>query len=908
MFRGVLLLKINFMRKISFLLLLMLTSIFGYSQNQDCAEATISTSSPLDWTIVSTDTWFVIASSDTTGNSFCLPMGCYYIYGYFTPSPITPTLELTVNGAAIPVEVQYADSSGYTFAYFSWQSIVGCTEVSACNYNPLATCSDYALCDFSCQGCTDVNAQNYDSDATVDNGTCCYGQWLTLQSADSLIFNVANGMQQYVGYGDNYSGQNNGFCMNPGCYLVYIQSFGPDPVSFEWVNSAGESVYQGNLPQGWWSGFNIDNGGIEGCTNPVACNYNSNATCDDGSCDYYSCQGCTDPTASNFNPDATIDNGTCCFGTTLAINVPSTVSWYYWNENNSLSGIGSQSYCVAPGCGTFYAYNSEYVPFDYTLIYDNTQTVLSGNSWNSANEWDDVSTIHEPVSIGSIVSGCTLEYACNYDPQANCGDYSLCDFSCQGCTDSTAYNFNPDATIDNGSCCTADYFEITAISQGGYVSWSAFDGYGIQVGSTDYANETVGFCVNSSCLTLNAGDLLGMPFSLEIKKNGTVIYSNPLITEYDFFWSYDNGEVIGCADPSACNYNPNATCFVYDICDYACLGCTDPSAINFNPDATLDNGTCCSAENWNTISANGSFYFVANTADYYTYSYGLYPENNGFCMNTDCFQFTAYSLTGEEIEISLSNDTLSNYATFNTNPYLGYTVEAIGLTETPGCLDPYACNYNPNATCDAGNCMYYCGGCMDPAALNYDEYVMFDDGSCYYQVEMPIVGMQMVPDTDNEQFYVMMNLTNLGNAYPFMVTNTLNGDLKMMNEVGAEMMGPYPCGDSIQFEIHAMGYNMNTIMSSSVYKMDCATTEAVELELNTWMLYPNPAQSQFQITGLQENDQVSIFDMQGKLIETWTYVASNGLTIQTENWSSGLYNVQVQNGNKTSQTKLQVVH
>ncbi len=897
------------MRNISLFIIFLFCGLFSWGQSQDCVNAELSNANITNWTVVYADTWNELANVNTNGNnSFCLPNGCFYLYGYVDPAIVAQGMSINTTGQSIPLEIQYSDSSGYTIGFFSWNAVVGCTEPSACNFNPAATCSDYSLCDYSCLGCTDPAASNFNAQATTDNGTCCYAEWLNIQSNDSVIFNIYNGLQQFIAYGDNYSGQPTGFCYAPGCYQVYIQSFDGSPVSFDWVNNQNEIVLQGELPQGWWANFTYDNNSIAGCTQAGACNYNPNANCDDGTCDYYSCQGCTDSLASNFNPDATIDNGTCCYGTTLQVDVPNTVYWYYWNESYSYSGYGNQAFCVEPGCGTFYAYGNNNAPFDFVLTYNGNDVVLSGNSWDTTNEWDDQATIHTPISIGEINSGCILPYACNYDPQANCGDYSLCDFSCQGCTDSTAFNFNPDATIDNGTCCTTNYYEITATSQGGMVSWSAIDGYGIQVGSTDFSTETTGFCVPSSCVTIYAGDLLGMPFSLEIKKNGNVVYSNNNITDYNFYWSDDNNQIIGCGDPSACNYNPEATCFVYNICDYSCLGCTDPSAINFNPDATVDNGTCCNAENWNIISASGAFYFVANTADYYQYSYGSYPENSGFCMNSDCFQFTAYSLTGEEIQISLSNDSLDNYATVTTNPYLGYNVEAIGISQIPGCLDPNACNYNPDATCDAGNCMYYCGGCMDPAALNYDDNVIFDDGTCYYQVEMPIVGMQMVPDAENNQFYVMMNLTEMGNAYPFIVTNTQNDDLKMINEIGSDMMGPYPCGDSVQFEIHAMGYNMNTLMSSSIYKMECGTTSTTEIELSSWSVFPNPAQSQFQISGLQENDSVTVFDMQGKLIETWTNVSNSNMTINTENWSSGLYNVQVQNGNKTSQTKLQIVH
>ncbi len=48
-----------------------------------------------------------------------------------------------------------------------------------------------------------------------------------------------------------------------------------------------------------------------GCTYPFACNYNEEATLDDGSCEITSCAGCTWPDAPNFDPAALYDDGTC---------------------------------------------------------------------------------------------------------------------------------------------------------------------------------------------------------------------------------------------------------------------------------------------------------------------------------------------------------------------------------------------------------------------------------------------------------------------------------------------------------------------------------------------------------------------------------------------------------------------
>jgi hypothetical protein len=51
---------------------------------------------------------------------------------------------------------------------------------------------------------------------------------------------------------------------------------------------------------------------LEGCTDSTACNYDPNATIDDGSCEY-ECLGCTDETATNYDATANIDDGSCCY-------------------------------------------------------------------------------------------------------------------------------------------------------------------------------------------------------------------------------------------------------------------------------------------------------------------------------------------------------------------------------------------------------------------------------------------------------------------------------------------------------------------------------------------------------------------------------------------------------------------
>ena len=77
-------------------------------------------------------------------------------------------------------------------------------------------------------------------------------------------------------------------------------------------------------------GFACEDKEIEGCTDSTACNYNPDATKDDGSCEEFDCAGicggsticgCTDYTALNHNFLATHDDGSCQYDTT-----PPTIS------------------------------------------------------------------------------------------------------------------------------------------------------------------------------------------------------------------------------------------------------------------------------------------------------------------------------------------------------------------------------------------------------------------------------------------------------------------------------------------------------------------------------------------------------------------------------------------------------
>lgn len=278
--------------------------------------------------------------------------GTYDFYGRFDVSwGLGVSQYLDPNNSGVQV------LDGYPTGFNSDE---GCTNPTACNYNPEAiidngTCATNDLCgecggdNSTCGGCTDPTACNYDAAAIVDDGSCYQadptfgcecnseGTIVTTLSAQATsepyaFEGTSNPEASSIDIALNFTGSGNSW---PADMAVTITDPNGQCIAFGGYDSSPTGCtsiggYQAVWPASWaatgngtftasvdlssagltgagqWSlalfngwqnapeatyevSFTLNSvctvsGDVSGCTNSDACNYNDNATVDDGSC------------------------------------------------------------------------------------------------------------------------------------------------------------------------------------------------------------------------------------------------------------------------------------------------------------------------------------------------------------------------------------------------------------------------------------------------------------------------------------------------------------------------------------------------------------------------------------------------------------------------------------------------
>ncbi|MAJ98697.1 MAG: hypothetical protein CMD07_05460 [Flavobacteriales bacterium] len=457
---------------------------------------------------------------------------------------------------------------------------------------------------------------------------------------------------------------------------------------------------------------------LDGCTDQSACNYNLNATNDDGSCEYTDqiCDTCDDGIIVDNDSD---DDGVCDSDEVFGCKNQSAC-----NYDDNITTDSDNSLCTYTDgiCDTC----------DDGIIVD--------------NDSDD-----DGVCDSDEILGCTDQSACNYNDSATDSDNSLCTYTdgiCDSCDDGTVVDNDSD---DDGVCdsdevlgCTdqsACNYDILATDNFGCIYYQE-GGCGYSYVGNIYINiessvlqstsDSIIFIENLESLIatqLNISDdyVFILSISSGITRSQSLVIYQILIDNFDNF-SETEEQFVATIDQRIFD----AEQFTESIDDTGSIefifGCTNLIADNFNSSANVEDNSC-------EFSDPGCGIFGACN-----YNPDLNPANydNDLCIIIGFYEYCVETLVGDSIIYSgecfndINNDNVCDEE------------------QIQGCTNISAFNYNSNAEVDNGSCEDYVYGCLNIDACNYDSQVNSDDGSCYFAQGCEICQNSIIFSNDDD--------------------------------------------------------------------------------------------------------------------------------------------------------------
>ena len=604
--------------------------------------------------------------------------------------------------------------------------VFGCMDESACNYNPDANTDS---------GC-EYAENNYDCDGNCIIEIDCAGNCGILVEEDEC----------------GECGGNNSTCSD--CAGT------PNGDAVEDNCGTCDSDASNDCTQdcaGVWGGVAFENecgcvGGSTqngedycyGCTDSTANNYDHDATIDDGSCDY------SEPVDGYTLSISGYENGQ------LAVNLANEgeIGGFQFTISSSLNDFvlngASGGSAEDNGFMMSSSPNGTIVGFSLTggtIPAGNATLLFADVSFNGENGsiWVDDIVLATPngdslaadsgdsfnIGDGDVV-GCMDDDACNYNPDANqegeC-EYAEPNHDCDGNYLGNELTFG-EANFDNG---TLDIILSNTALVGGFQF--SLSGLNILEAGGGTAEENgfmlsasgstvIGFSLTGGSIPIGEGVLLTIHFD---SPGQEICFSNPVfsspagdaldIETGDCIYGVD--PIFGCMDDDACNYNPDAN--QEGECEYAepnhdCDGNYLGNELTFG-EANFDNGTL------DIILSNtalvGGFQFSLSGLNILEAGGGT-AEENGFMLSASGSTVIGFSLTGGSIpigegvlltihfdspgqEICFSNPVFSSPAGDALDIETGDCI--YGVEPSYGCMDPDACNYDPDATAE-GDCNY----------------------------------------------------------------------------------------------------------------------------------------------------------------------------------------------------------
>ena len=481
-----------------------------------------------------------------------------------------------------------------------------------------------------------------------------------------------------------------------------------------------------------------------GCMNPLANNYLASATIDDGSCDIPGCiytsspnynpnatwydgsclvSGCTIPTACNFSSIATVNDGSCILPVIYYADADSDT---FGNLNSTLSA------CSLP---SGYVTNS-------TDCNDNNSAIRP-NATEICNTFDD-------DCDGLTNEGITF---ITYYADNDADGFGNPNASLSACSPPTGYVTNnsdcndANAIIKPGAvelCNLVDDNCNGQINEGlvfvNYYIDTDQDGYGAGAATNSCTPIFGNYVTNNSDCNNNNANI--RPNAVEIcnsiDDNCNLLVDDGL-TFVNYYIDTDaDGFGAGIATNSCINlgagYATNNTDCNNNSAAIRPSASEQCNGIDDNCNNSIDEGLTF-LNYYLDVDHDGYYLSIVNACaspgpNYTTGGIVLGDCNdNNYNINAGAIDICGNGIdencNGVDPVCIIPGCTNPIAANFNPNANLEN-----GTCIILGCIDPSADNFNPQANSNDNSCIYY--GCIDPFANNFDPTANTNDFSCEY--------------------------------------------------------------------------------------------------------------------------------------------------------------------------------
>ena len=453
-----------------------------------------------------------------------------------------------------------------------------------------------------------------------------------------------------------------------------------------------------------FDGAGVYGGGddVAGCTVELACNFNPEATVDDGSCDFESCLsfGCTDAGACNFDVDAQFDDGSCTYA-----NFPLDCAG---NCVNDADADGVCDEFELPGCTDPNACN-----FNPDATDDAGNCVTPDEPYldcdgGCLNDEDGDGLCDELEQ-----AGCTEPGACNFDGMATDDDGSCEYTSCagSGCTDALACNYDENAAEDDGSCdfcsCQRPATPYTLVVEGEAAAVAGMTTYRFYVTLPNPGDRMSAVFGNNEAPLILSAPAGVYNSALNASWNPSGI--NPAFLGAFPELASDTYGTIGLDGPASTS---------------GLAAAADASIVEDEYQPILPFFLENEATDLLSNTVTGASWYILNTG-----SNGLADDNGRvLVLQVTTSGSVSGQLNYQVFPLGVGADQEQVSVTFDGVGVFGGEAPEINC----GCTDDGAVNFDPDAEYDDGSCEFEVLGCTDANACNYDATADADDGSCVF--------------------------------------------------------------------------------------------------------------------------------------------------------------------------------